>query len=249
MTMNMLTGQIALEVKLFLRRRDELFWTVVFPVFFIVLYGLIYGDTEWSDQGLRAIDYLLPGIVTMAVMITGIMSTANGFVEEREKGIYRRLSLTPLRKQALIAGQIGQRYLVILAQAVIIILIGVLAFDVDVVGNYVLFWFALTVGAVCFLTIGFALTGLIKNARSSTPITMIAFFMLLFVGGLFFPVDIMPGFLQAISTGLPSTHLNDALRIVAVEEGGIGDIWVNLAVLAGWTIGCLGLSIRFFKWE
>jgi ABC-2 type transport system permease protein len=247
--MRMLAGQVALEIKLFLRRKDEIFWTLAFPVFFIVLFGLLYRDTEWTDQGLRAIDYILPGIVVMAVMVTGIMSTANGFVEERDKGIYRRLSLTPLKKHALIGGQIVNRYLIILVQALILIIIGVTAFKVDIVGNYALFWFALTMGAVCFLTVGFALTGLIKNAKSSTPITMIAFFVLLFLGGVFFPVDMMPGFLQAISSALPSTHLNDALRTVGVEGGGSGDIWIDIAVLGGWTVGCLGLSIRFFKWE
>jgi len=247
--MNMLAGQVALEVKLFIRRKGELFWTLVFPVFFIVLFGLIYGEQEWSDQGLRAIDYILPGIVVMAVMVTGIMSTANGFVEEREKGIYRRLSLTPLKKQALIGGQILNRYFLILVQTLILVAIGVLAFDISITGNYALFWLVLTVGALCFLAIGFALTGLIRNVKSSTPITMIAFFLLLFLGGVFYPVEIMPGFLQAVSSGLPSTHLNDALRIVGVENGGIGDIWIDLAVLAGWTLGCLGLSIRFFKWE
>lgn len=247
--MRMLAGQVALEIRLFLRRKEELFWTLAFPAFFIVLFGLIYGDTDWTDQGLRAIDYILPGIVVMAVMVTGIMSTANGFVEEREKGIYRRLSLTPLKKQALIGGQIISRYLIILAQALILLAIGVIAFNIDIVGNYGLFWFVLTAGAVCFLTVGFALTGLIKNAKSSTPITMIAFFVLLFLGGVFFPVDMMPGFLQAISNGLPSTHLGEALRTVGVEAGGIGDIWIDIAVLGGWAVGCLGLSIKFFKWE
>jgi len=104
--MRILAGQIALETKLFLRRKDDLFWTLAFPMFFMILYGLIYGDMVWDDYGMRAIDYILPGIIVMALMVTGIMATATGFVEEREKKIYRRLSLTPLKRQTIIGGQI-----------------------------------------------------------------------------------------------------------------------------------------------
>ncbi|GAI08303.1 unnamed protein product, partial [marine sediment metagenome] len=69
--MRILAGQIALETKLFLRRKDDLFWTLAFPMFFMILYGLIYGDMVWDDYGMRAIDYILPGIIVMALMVTG----------------------------------------------------------------------------------------------------------------------------------------------------------------------------------
>ena len=61
--MTMLLKQTAIEMKLFLRRKDELFWTLAFPVMFIVLFGLIYGNTTWNGMNIRAVDYLLPGII------------------------------------------------------------------------------------------------------------------------------------------------------------------------------------------
>jgi ABC-2 type transport system permease protein len=74
-----LLGQIAIETKLFLRSKNDLFWTLAFPIFFIVLYGSIYGNQVWNDYGMRAIDYMIPGIIVMAIMVTGIMATASGF--------------------------------------------------------------------------------------------------------------------------------------------------------------------------
>ncbi len=245
--MKVLIRQTMLETKLFLRRRDDLFWTLAFPVFFIVLFGFIYGDTEWDN--IRAIDHLLPGIVVMALMITAIMSSATGFAEEREKGIYRRLSVTPLKKHTILGAQIINRYLIILVQTIILLLIGILAFNINIVGNYATFWLILTLGSLCFLTIGFSLTGLMHTAKSATPIAMIVFFFLLFLGGVFFPVDIMPKGLAYISNVLPSTHLNNALRIVAVEGKSIGDVWLELVAVGGWMIVSLVLSIRFFRWE
>ncbi len=246
--MKTLLGQIAIETKLFVRRKDDLFWTLAFPAFFMIMYGFIYGDQMWNEYGMRAIDYLAPGMVVMALMVTGIMSNASGFAEEREKGIYRRLSLTPLKRSTLIGGQILHRYLVILVQTVLLLLIGVLAFEIKIEGNYLLFWFVLTVGAICFLTVGFALTGLIRSARSATPIAMSAFFILVFLGGIFVPVAIMPGFLKYVTNVLPSTHLNDALRLVMVNGAGLTEIWKPLVVAIAWTVGCLAVTIRFFRW-
>ncbi len=245
--MRILAGQIALETRLFFRRKDELFWNLAFPMFFMVLYGLVYGDTMWGD--ILAIEYMFPGIIVMALMVNGIMVSATLFVEERGKGIYRRLSLTPLKRQTIIGAQILHRYIVALVQTILLLIVGVFAFKVNIVGNYFFFWLILTFGSLCFLSIGFALATLIRSTRSATPICMIVFFMMLFLGGIFYPLDIMPDFLVVISKALPSTHLNDALRLVVIEGTGPGAAWLELLAVGGWFVVSLGLSIKFFRWE
>ncbi|UCE97136.1 MAG: ABC transporter permease [Dehalococcoidia bacterium] len=245
--MKVLIRQTALEMRLFLRRRDDLFWTLAFPAFFIVLFGLIYGDTQWGP--IRAIDYLLPGIIVMAVMISGIMNAATTFAEEREKGVYRRLSVTPLRKHIILGAQIISRYVIILVQTLLLLLIGILAFNISIVGNYAVFWLILTFGGLCFLAIGFSLTGLMRTAKSATPIAMIVFFFLMFLGRILFPVDVLPKALEYISNVLPATYLNDALRLIVIEGRSIGDVWLELAAIGGWMVVCLILAIRFFRWE
>jgi len=247
--MRMLAGQIALETKFFFRRKDELFWNLALPLFFMVLYGFIYGDTKWAEFDIRAIDYMFPGIIVMALMVNGIMVTANVFVEERGKGIYRRLSLTPLKRQTIIGAQIIHRYIVTLIQTILLLAVGVFGFKVNIVGNYFSFWLILTFGSLCFLSIGFALATLIRSTRSATPICMIVFFMLLFLGGIFFPLNVMPDFLSVIAKVLPSTHLNDALRLVIIEGASLGSVWLELLVVGAWFIVSLGLSIKFFRWE
>ncbi|MCG2788817.1 MAG: ABC transporter permease [Actinomycetia bacterium] len=247
--MKILGRQILLENKLFLRSFEDIFWTLAFPTFFMVLYGLIYRDTVWEDFNMRAIDYTMPGIIILALMVTGIMATVTGFVEDRQKGIYRRLSLTPVKRQAIIGSQIIYRYIIMLVQTIIITVIATLAFNVKINGSYLLLWAIITVGALCFLSLGFLMTTFIKNARTATPISMIVFFGLMFLGGLFFPNTIMPDFLNKISLVLPSTHLNNALRMVVMEGSGIRAMWKELLITGAWIVGCLGLSIKFFKWE
>ena len=247
--MKMFTGQLRLEIRLFSRSLDDLFWTMLFPIFFIFLYGLIYRDTMWEEFGIKAIDYTMPGILVMALMVTGIMATATGFIEDRQKGIYRRLSLTPLKKYIIIASQITHRYVVMIIQTLLIIIIGVFVFNVSFAGNYLLLWLVVTLGAVCFLSIGFLLVSFIKNARAATPVCMIVFFILLFLGGIFFPLSIMPNFIELFTLVLPSTHLNNALRMIAIDGLGISFMWKELLIIGGWIIATLALSIKFFKWE
>jgi ABC-2 type transport system permease protein len=238
-----------MQMRLFLRRKDELFWTLAFPVLFILLFGAIYGNSKWEGMSIRSIDYLLPGIIVMGAMVTGIMRTATGFVQEREQGIYRRLALTPLTRTTLIGSQLLQHYLVIIVQTLLLVAIGGAAFKTHLTGNTTLFWLTLSVGALCFMSIGFALTGLIKTLRSATPIIQITYFALMFLGGIFFPNSLLPKWLGNAASILPSTQMGDALRAVVYSGAGIGDIWQKLAIMGAWIAVCMVVSVRFFRWE
>ena len=247
--MNTLIRQTRMQMRLFLRRKDELFWTLAFPVLFILLFGAIYGNSKWEGMSIRSIDYLLPGIIVMGAMVTGIMRTATAFVQEREQGIYRRLALTPLTRTTLIGSQLLQHYLVIIVQTLLLVAISGLAFKTHLTGNTALFWLTLSVGALCFMSIGFALTGLIKTLRSATPVIQITYFALMFLGGIFFPNSLLPKWLGNAAGILPSTQMGDALRAVVYNGAGIGDIWQKLAIMGAWIAVCMVISIRFFRWE
>lgn len=236
-----------MENKLFVRSLDGLFWTLLFPVFFILLFGLIYGQTIWDD--IRAIDYLLPGIIIMALMVTSIVYTTVAFVEDRARGIYRRLSLTPIGKHTIILAQMANRYLLIIAQTALLMIVGTLVFKINLNGHWLLVYLLISLGALCFLSIGMALTGFIKSSASANAIAMIVFFGLMFLGGIFFPVEVMPPVVKHVANALPSTHMADALRAVIIYDSGVGDIWVNVAVAAGWGLGAFLVALKTFRWE
>jgi ABC-2 type transport system permease protein len=248
--MNALISQTVLETKVFIRNRASLFWTMAFPIFFMVLFGLIYGDAKMTtSMDMRTIDYLLPGIIVMGVMVTGIMVTMITFVSQREKGIFRRLSLTPLKRQTIIGGQMLHNYTVIIIQTLLLLVVGVAFFKVKITGNLFLFWLVLTVGALSFISIGFSLTSLAKSYRSAQPISQLVYFIMMFLGGIFFPNNMLPKFLGHVANALPSAHMNDALRVILFQGAGFGDIWQHLLVLLGWSAVCLIISIKFFRWE
>ena len=106
--MTMLMGQIGLETKLFWRDKRSLFMTFAFPVIMILIFGSVFRIRTWA--GVPAVNYLLPGIIVMALMMVTMNNNALKITGDREKGIYRRLSLTPLSKQNLLIGHIVVRY-------------------------------------------------------------------------------------------------------------------------------------------
>jgi ABC-2 type transport system permease protein len=92
--MSTLVGQIRLETKLLLRDRRSLFFTLVFPVIMILIFGAVFSEDSWDR--IPAINYLLPGIIVMAVMMACMNNNAVKITNDREKGIYRRLSRIPI---------------------------------------------------------------------------------------------------------------------------------------------------------
>jgi len=118
---------------------------------------------------------------------------------------------------------------------------------VEISGNFFWLWLALTAGALCFLAVGFALTAIIHTTRSANMASMIVFFM--FLGTIFFPTEVMPDFLRAVSTALPSTNLNDAFRGIMIMGAGIRDVWHALLIVGGWFIGSLVIAVRLFRWQ
>ena len=73
--------------------------------------------------------------------------------------------------------------------------------------------------------------------------------VLMFLGGLFFPINIMPDFLKTIANALPATNLNDAMRMIMLQGVAISEVGKELLIVGGWTIGCLMIAIKFFRWE
>jgi ABC-2 type transport system permease protein len=239
--------QIKLETKLLLRDKRTLFTTLAFPVIMILIFGSVFSGQKWS--GVPAINYLLPGIIVMALMMACMSNNAVKIASERDKGIFRRLSLTPLKRQTLLFGNIFVRYLVAMVSTALLIAIGVSVFKANVGGNFILFWGVLTFGTLVFVTVGFVLASLAKNANTAMTLGMAVLFPLMFLGGCFWTTDLFPTFLRPVCEALPTLHLNNALRMIAVQGAGLNEIWHEFPVMAGWLVGGSILAVKFFKWE
>ena len=203
---------------------------------------------DLKTQDLNAVSYLVPSILGMSIMQLGIFS-AIPLVGDRQKLILKRLSATPLRRWQLIGSNIIMRLLLGLAQTSIIVGIGALVFNVKITGNLFAVAGLSMLGAVAFISLGYVVASFAKTEESANGMVSAIQFPLMFLSGTFFPIDVMPSALQGVARFLPLTYLSDAMRQVMVNGAAYAPLAVCVAVLAGWSVVCFGISARFFKWQ
>jgi ABC-2 type transport system permease protein len=200
-------------------------------------------------QQSRFIDFFVPGMLAMAIMQLGLYGTAQPIVQLRDQGVLRRLSATPLPRATILASQVALRLTVALAQAAVIVGLGMLAFQVPMLGSWlVLFGFVL-LGGLMFISLGYVIAAFSKTQESAAGISSILSFPLMFLSGLFFPIDFMPDFLKPVVQIIPLTYLADALRQVMVASNPLHPLALDASIIAVWMAACMLLAVRFFKWE
>lgn len=201
-----------------------------------------------QSQDLRTIDYMVPGILAMSLMFLGLFG-ALPLVEWREKQILKRLGATPLHRSTVIYSQVIYRLVLAVVQAGIIVAIAYFVFNVQMVGSWLVFIGLLLLGTLTMVSIGYLAVSRVKTVEGAQPIIQIIQFPMLFLSGIFFPVELMPDFMRPIIAAIPLTYLGDAFRQVMVGATPLHPLSVDVAVLGGWLVLCMLLAIRLFRWE
>ncbi len=203
-----------------------------------------------TTHDLSSIDYLLPGILAMSLMQMGLFGTAAPLVSLREKGVLRRLGATPLPKTTMLASQIAFRLTMAVVQTGLIIIVGVAVFDVNIVfGNVLSILGVMLLGAAMFISLGYFISGLAKTEQAVEGLVALPNFIFMFLSGIFFPVEMMPGWIRPLVDIIPLTYVGDALRHTMIEAGTYFSMTRSLAIITGWLVVCAVLALRFFRWE
>lgn len=203
----------------------------------------------FKSRNLKYIDFLLPGLLAMSLMMGGVMGVAVPVATLREKGVLKRLLATPLNPAIFFTAQVITRLLVALMQSALMISIAVLAFGAHFYGNILTFALVLTFGASVFLIIGLVLASIAKNADTVEPMSRAVTMPMIFLGGVLFPIESMPAWLQPISRALPLSYMSDALRKVVSEGASLSAIQTDLLILLAWGVIAFVVASRIFRWE
>jgi len=201
-----------------------------------------------QSHELRYIDFLLPGILGMTLMFIGVQGGLP-VIQQRQAHIIKRLGSTPLRRSTLVLGDLVFRMIVILASAALIILVGRLVFDFRMLGNWLSLCGIILLGSLVFVSLGYLIAALVKTQESAIPVVQIVNLPMMILSGTFFSVANMPAFIEPLVKILPLTFVNDALRQIMVAGTPMHSMTTDIAVLAAWAIGCLAITIRFFRWD
>jgi ABC-2 type transport system permease protein len=201
-----------------------------------------------QTQGLTNAAYFVPSILAMALMQLGVFA-AIPLAAQREKLILKRLGATPLSRGTLVASNVLMRLIIAIFQTLIIVGIGMVLFGVTIVGNPLVVAGFVVLGSMAFLAIGYVIAAYARTEDTANSLASVVQFPLMFLSGIFFPIDFMPEWLQPVAAFLPLTYLGDALRQTMVGGAAYVPLEVDFLVLSGWLVASFLISARFFRWQ
>ena len=238
-----------METKLFLREPVGAFFTLVFPLMMLFLFGSIYGN-EPSDyfNGYGTIDISVPAYTAMIIATTGLVGLTITMAAYRENGVLRRLRTTPVSPLVVLTAQVIVLFLMTSLGMVLLIVAGKLVYHMRFDGNVFSVLAGFVLCTLSFFGLGFILAGLMPSARTAQVVGMVLLYPMLFLSGAGFPRELLPEAIKKISTFLPLTYVVNLLRGLWVGEAW-GSHLLDIGVLAGMLVLGVIISAKTFRWE
>ncbi|MEK9670583.1 MAG: ABC transporter permease [Gammaproteobacteria bacterium] len=203
---------------------------------------------ETDGEAIRYVDWVVPGILGMNMMYSALWGVGYVVVRYRQSGYLRRLRATPLTKFEFLSAQVLSRLLVTLTASTIVFVGTNLVLDYKMVGSIGLLLLIALMGGLAMITLGLAIACRTASKEFADGLLNAVTFPMLLLSGVWFSLDGSPEWVQMLAQVLPLTHVLEAARAVMLDNAGFTDIAIHLAVLVGFCIVGMGLSIKLFKW-
>jgi ABC-type multidrug transport system permease subunit len=199
--------------------------------------------------GSRYIDWVLPGLIGMNLMSTGMWGMGFGLVQMRQKKQLKRMSSTPMRKRDFLFAQILGRLAFLALEVPPVVLFAWLAFGVTVQGSFIALALITLLGAMTFAGLGLLASTRARTIEGLSGALNLVMFPMFVLSGVFFPASRYPDAVQPFVQALPLTALNDALRAVYNDALPFTAYAGELAILLAWMVAGFLVSLRYFRWQ
>jgi ABC-2 type transport system permease protein len=249
--LSLVAHEFRYDQKQFWRNPASVFFTVMLPVIFMVIFNLIFGNDYIDELKLNTSTYYVPAIITLAVVGATTQSLAINLVDDREGGMLKRVRGTPLPGWVFIAGRVGNSLVISALMVVLVAVIGRIFYSVSIPTTRMpAVLVTLAIGAFAFCCLGFALTAAIPSADAAPAVTNATVLPLYFLSGVFIPESEIPSGVLHFADLFPVRHFFEAFFTAwDPNTTGAGFEWGQLAIVAAWGIAGLLLALRFFRWE
>ncbi len=208
--------------------------------------------TEISGRQARYIDFALPGMIGFSLLSTALFGTVFGLIYLKKALVLKRMFATPTKALTILLAQGGSRLIVAMLQTMLILILGVVAFNFYLPHGFITFIELLaisTIGLVAFLGFGYFFAGLANDENSAGPLVNLVSLPQFLLSGTFFPTDSFPSWVQPIANNLPLSYFNMAIRKITTEGGDISQTLPYLLGLIVWGAVMYILAARTFRWE
>lgn len=235
-------AQTRIELLLTLRRGESLVVTLLIPLGILVFFSKVDAiNTTYKDP----VDFLVPGVLALAVMSSAMVSLGIATGYERRYGVLKRLGSTPLSRSGLLSAKTLNVLALEVVQALVIVVTGI-ALGWNASGGLVAAVVLLLVGTVAFAGIGMLLAGTLR-AEANLAVANGLFLVLLFLGGMAYPLAKLPDVIRTVAEALPAAALSESVR--AVLTPGKPFPTGELVVLLVWAVAAPLAAARWFRWE
>lgn len=202
----------------------------------------------WYNPTLRSAVYIVPGIIGVLLSMTMIVIASIAVVRERERGTLEQLVVTPIGKTSLMLGKTVPFVLVGYVQITLILLLGKLLFDVPVRGSLSELYLIALPFIVASLAIGLFVSTVVRTQAQAMQLGVLFLMPNILLSGFMFPREAMPAAAQWIGAALPLTYFLRVLRGILLRGTGLESLWTETAVLVGFSVLLIGMSVwRFHK--
>jgi ABC-2 type transport system permease protein len=231
------------RMRLAIRNRAFLFFSLIMPVAFLFIYAGIFG--RGND---RAVPYLLAEVLALTVM-GSFWGLSVQLVTFREQGILRRFRVTPVGASAMLASSILSNYVMTLPSIVIEFFLARWVFHMPVLGNLWGVFVLVTAGTICFASLGLIIASVTNTMQETQIINQVIWFTFLFLSGATIPLPILPGIVQAFAVYLPATYLVSGLQRSMIDLAGPARLGAELISMVGCALIAFLISAQVFRWD
>ena len=236
------------EFKLNLRDPNMVFWSIGFPILWLILMTVIIPGRipGFTYEGLNDVSFFMPAAIGLVILSSSFIGVPLTLTTYRETAVLRRLQVTPVKTSTLALSFSLSQFAFVVVGIVALFVIGIF-FQIQVLGSWGALIGVIFFGMATFLAIGSAIGSIAGSFRSTNIIIWTAFTPMLLLSELFMPISILPSWLQPIAQALPLTPVTTMLRDIVFGVP-LDNLW-RLAVMGGWMVAAGIVTVRFFRWE
>lgn len=233
----------ALRIRITLRNKAFLFFSLIMPMVFFFLYGSVFakGNPE-------IVRYLMGPVLSVTVMGT-FWGLSMQLVTWREQGILRRFRLAPIPPSSMIASSVVANYFLILPTVILELILARSIYHVPGFGNWVSLFVLVLVGITSFGALGLIVASVTNTMQETQIINQLLWFAFLFLSGATVPLAVLPRIVQRIGLFLPATYLVSGLQKGMVYRLGLLSLWVEIISLLAWGALAFVIASLLFRWE
>lgn len=206
-------------------------------------------ETLIREPGSRYIDFVVPGLLGMALLGNGVWGTGFPIVDARRRRLLKRLIATPMPKSAYLASFVLSRIGVLVLEAGVLLIFSRLVFGIPFRGSLPVLGLICLLSSLSFGALGLLIASRARTIEAASGLMNLAMVPMWVMSGIFFSASRFPGIIQPFVQALPLTAVNNAIRANMLEGASLVQVAPELGIVAAWLVACFFAALALFRWQ